>query len=430
MRCARGQGTIEYLAVVLLVSVVVGAGTAVAAGGSGSEIASAVTRQFIRAICIVTGGDCDRDRAPCPTHSESERMGATVTIAFVKLGRHHMLLREERSDGTVALTLVEEHGGGVEAGSGARAGLQLGRSKIAVGGEVRAAALVKAGSGTTWITGGQAARRLEGRLRTHFETAPAKALLPGFLAESVLPKLPPADETFGDQGLEVSGSAGISRGAGTADVGISAADTSGSRVDRATGSRTFYMRRRNTVDASAAAKEAGAKGAGASATEYAVTVDRDGRPVNLTVIDTGTVSGSMDLPTRLQPIAGALAVPTRGHRAWVTESHLDLSEPDNLAVAQQLVVELRAPRPRIGGLVDVPEALERALAERAVINARTYSMSGSSYGGELAGRVGGVGAGADITAKETESAHLVAAMTRGMDGRWRLRDDCLKEART
>jgi hypothetical protein len=213
-------------------------------------------------------------------------------------------------------------------------------------------------------------------------------------------------------------------------VGISAADTAGSRVDTATGQRTFYLRRRNSASASVTAGEAAGEGAGASETEYAVTVDRDGRPVTLTVIDTGTLSGSMDLPPRLQPLAGALAVPTRGNRAWVTESHLDLSEPDNLAAAQQVVAQLRAPRPRLGGLVDVPEALERALEERAVINARTYSMSGSSYGGELAGRVGGVGVGVDITAKETESAHLVAAMTRGADGGWRRRDDCLKEART
>ncbi|MEA2287074.1 MAG: hypothetical protein QOJ21_3117 [Solirubrobacteraceae bacterium] len=430
MRCARGQGTIEYLAVVLLVAVVAGAGTAVAAGASGGDIAPAVTRQFIRALCKVTGGDCDRDRAPCPTHSKSERRGATVTIAIVKLGRHHMLLREERSDGTVALTLVEEDQGGVEAGTGVKAALSLGRSKIAVGGEARAAALVKAGSGSTWITKGEETAMLEARLRAHFDAAPAKPLLPGFAAERVLPTLRAPDETFGDRGLDVSGHAGASRGARAADVGISAADTAGSRVDTATGRRMFYLRRRNSASASVAAKGATGEGAGASATEYAVTVDRDGRPVTLTVIDTGTLSGSMDLPPRLQPLAGALAVPTRGNRAWVTESHLDLSEPDNLAAAQQLVAQLRAPRPRLGGLVDVPEALERALEERAVINARTYSMSGSSYGGQLAGRVGGVGAAVDITANETESAHLVAAMTRGGDGRWRRRDDCLKEART
>jgi hypothetical protein len=43
-------------------------------------------------------------------------------------------------------------------------------------------------------------------------------------------------------------------------------------------------------------------------------------------------------------------------------------------------------------------------------------------------RLGAVGAGVDVAAG-TESARLVAAMTRGIDGQWRRRDDCLKEAR-
>jgi hypothetical protein len=430
MRCTRGQGTIEYLGVVLVVGVVVAAGATVAAGTAAGDVASSVTRQFLRALCVVTGGDCDRDRAPCPTHTKSERRGATVTIAVVTLGQHHSLLREQRSDGTVALSLVAEHKGGAEGGTGLTAKLRLGRTQLAIGGEARAAALVKAGTGSTWIArDAGAARRLEDRIGRHFDFAPGRSLVPGEILDELLPKLPPADETFGDRGYEVSGSAGVSRGVASAELGIVAADTAGSRVDRATGSRTFYMRRRNSADASVAANGATGEGAGARETEYAVTVARDGRPVSLTVIDTGTLSGSMDLPTRLQPIAGALAVPSRGHRAWVTESHLDLGEPDNLAAAQDLVAQLRSPRPRIGGLVDVPEALERALAERAVVNARTYSMSGSSYSAGLTGRVGGVGGGFD-GGQETGSAHLVAAMTRGMDGRWRQRDDCLKEART
>ena len=54
MRSDRGQGTVEYLAVVLLVAVVVGGGaTAAAATGAGADIATAVPREVIRALCIV-----------------------------------------------------------------------------------------------------------------------------------------------------------------------------------------------------------------------------------------------------------------------------------------------------------------------------------------------------------------------------------------
>jgi hypothetical protein len=124
-----------------------------------------------------------------------------------------------------------------------------------------------------------------------------------------------------------------------------------------------------------------------------------------------------------------LDVPTGGRRAWVVERHLDLTDGDSLAVAGELLAELRAPRPRLGEPLRVPPALQRRLDERAVIDARTYTLAGSEYGGDLDARVGGVGAGVDVAAG-TESAQLVAAMTRGIDGQWRRRDDCLKEART
>src|SRR6476469_4155216 len=65
MRSARGQGTVEYLAVVLLVAFALGGGTAAVASAAGADIATAVPREIRRALCIVTGGDCDRDRAPC-----------------------------------------------------------------------------------------------------------------------------------------------------------------------------------------------------------------------------------------------------------------------------------------------------------------------------------------------------------------------------
>jgi hypothetical protein len=429
MRSARGQGTVEYLAVVLLVALVAGAGAAVAAGGAGPGIATAVPRQLIRALCVVRGGACDRDRAACPVRSQTTRAGATVTVAFVKLGRHHLLLREERSDRSVVLTLVEERSGGAEAGTDARAVLRLGRSQVAVGGEVRAAALIRIGSGSTWVARGAAADMLERRLRTHFAAAPARDLAPGFLERRVLPALPAPVETFGDRGIEVSGDLGLARGAGSVAAGLSAADVAGTRVDRVTGRRTFYLRRSNELDASGAVASAGADGAAAGETEYALTVDRDGRPVDLAVIASGSLGGSIDLPTRLQPLAGMLDVPTRGRRAWVTESHLDLTDAESLAVARNLLAAVREPRPRLGGPAGISPALERRLDERAVVDARTYTLAGSEYGADLHGRVGGVGAGVDVAAG-TESAQLVAAMTRGIDGQWRRRDDCLEEAQT
>ena len=71
MRSARGQGTVEYLAVVLLVAFALGGGTAAVASAAGADIATAVPHEVLRALCIVSGGDCDRDRAPCDVDADS-----------------------------------------------------------------------------------------------------------------------------------------------------------------------------------------------------------------------------------------------------------------------------------------------------------------------------------------------------------------------
>jgi hypothetical protein len=424
MRCCRGQGTVEYLAVVLLVALVAGA-AAIAAPAEARDIARAVPREVIRALCLVSGGDCDRDREACPVTTRSTRAGATLRLAVLRLGRHHLLLEEERSDGTVALTLVEEREGGVEAGTGARAALRIGTTELAAGGSVRAGALARAGDGRTWIVpAGAAADALRARVRAHFRAAPARDLAPGFLDREVLPALPAPSETFGERGLEVSAGGRLARGTASLAAGLSAEDVAGTLVDRVTGRRTLSITRRNALEGSGAAGGVTAQGTGALETEYALTVDRDGRPVDLAVIETGSLSGSVDLPPRLQPAAGLLGVPSRGRRLWVSETHLDLDDPESLAVASRAIAALRDPRPRLGDAVAVSAELERRLAERGVVHARTYGVEGGRYGGEIDVRAGGVGAGVDVEAG-SETARLLSAATRGIDGEWRTREDCL-----
>jgi len=94
MRSARGQGTVEYLAVVLLVAFALGGGTAAVASAAGADIATAVPHEVLRALCIVSGGDCDRDRAPCDvdtnTKSRSARCkagsrGCTTTMPIIPM---------------------------------------------------------------------------------------------------------------------------------------------------------------------------------------------------------------------------------------------------------------------------------------------------------------------------------------------------------
>src|SRR3954470_17684729 len=118
MRCDRGQGTVEYLAVVLLVALVCGGGTVAVARAAGADVATAVPHQVLYAICVVTRGDCDRDRAPCDVGSRTATHEWSVTVLVLKGGRRRILVRERRSDGTVAITETIAPLGGVEVTGG------------------------------------------------------------------------------------------------------------------------------------------------------------------------------------------------------------------------------------------------------------------------------------------------------------------------
>jgi hypothetical protein len=73
-------------------------------------------------------------------------------------------------------------------------------------------------------------------------------------------------------------------------------------------------------------------------------------------------------------------------------------------------------------------ALSLRLARHGVVDARTYAVDTDTTGFEAHGGRGfKVGGKYETT---TEKTRLIAAQTRGIDGRWRHRDDCLKEVGT
>jgi len=411
MRNDRGQGTVEYLAVVLLVALVLGGGaTAAAATGAGADIATAVPREVIRALCIVRGGDCDRDRAPCDVASRSKSISWAVAVAVIKFGHDKTVTVTERSDGTFAVTLDTAPVGGVETSTGARAKVSLGKRSFSAGADISAGMTVAYAHGKTWILRSKAAAvQLAAAIR---DDAP----------------LPPADIDGHD--VNVKTSAGASAG-GVANVsaGLHAALGGGVQTDRKSGSTTYFF----TVGM---AGEAGATVEGADATasvsgsaggQFALTIGPDGRWLDLAMVSTGELAARADLPPQVAPIAGALDVPTRGGRRWVVESHLDLTEAGNLAAARNLLARLEDPLhpQRIPGAV---AALSRRMDDNAVVDARTYAVDEETRGAE-----GHAGVELQLGGKfekSTENTRLVAASTRGIDGQWRVRNECLREART
>ena len=116
----RGQASLDYVAVLALVAVVL----AGAAGTVGAPwLARSLAGAIRHGICVVSGSYCsvreaaDAGLAACPVHrrSEAERSGVT---AIVHLGRDDVLLVERRSDGTASVAFVD----------GWRAGAEIGRA--------------------------------------------------------------------------------------------------------------------------------------------------------------------------------------------------------------------------------------------------------------------------------------------------------------
>src|SRR5215210_3508447 len=122
----RGQATAEYAAVVLLVVLLlVAAGGVTAARGGG--VGDAVVRQVLRALCIATGGDCDREREPCVVSSANRRVDNGATVVVLRFGSDRTVLVERRSDRSVVVTYAEGDLGGLDLEGGAGGRLSVGR---------------------------------------------------------------------------------------------------------------------------------------------------------------------------------------------------------------------------------------------------------------------------------------------------------------
>jgi hypothetical protein len=413
----RGQAGIEYAGVLLLVAVALGA-AALAADGAG--IPQSVHHQMLRALCVARGGDCEQDRAYCPVATDRRRDAVAARILVFRIGKDKTVVREQRSDGTIAVTVAYGKEGGLQAGEGVHVGLSLGHGGLSLGGELTAAAVATRERGYTWVLhDARAADALAGSLGV------SERELERLIAAR---RLPAPALGYEQGGMRVSGM--LSRGSagiGGA-VGLSSQDVAGTRTDARTGRTTVYVQR--AVDGSLSLTRDGASATGSRGERerYAVTYDAGGRPIDLMVMTTGSFKLSVDLPNRLQPIARLLSTPTGHARLFVEETHLDLTDPENLRAARAFLEQVRHPGAvALGSVVAVSAALRARLDAAGVINARVYDADERRYGVDLSAAVDGVSIGGELS-RTHEATHLVAATTRGIDGVWRTRADCLGPA--
>ncbi|HEX7300961.1 MAG TPA: hypothetical protein VF257_18335 [Solirubrobacteraceae bacterium] len=412
----RGQAGVDYVTLVLVVVAALGA---VALVADASGVPRAVHHQLLRALCVTRGGECEQDRAPCPVATDRRDDAIGARILVFRLGQDKTVVREERSDGSIAVTVAYGREAGLEVADGVRLAVSLGHGGIGLGGELTASAVATREHGYTWLLHDpRAADAIVDRLGASL----------GELERLVAAgRMPAPTQRYGQGGLSVTGQA--SRGGEHGGVlALSSQDVAGSRIDMQTGRRTAYVQR--TVEGSLSLTGAGGglTGARRARERYAVTYDRRGRPVDLMVMSAGRYRASIDLPARLQPAVGLQSVPTGHARTYVEETHLDLTDPESLRVAAAFLHQVSHPRAvSVGPPAAVTDALRRRLDAAGVVHARTYDADERRYGVAGAVSVKGIRIGGELS-RTLEASHLVAATTRGLDGVWRKRADCLARA--
>ena len=415
MASEQGQASVEYLGVVAVVGVLLAALAVPALAGR--DVAGAVVAEVRRALCIVAGGQCWLDRRPCVVASSQVTDDGSVDFAIIRIGSRVVVLRQDRSDGTVAVTFLRDRLAGLDLTAGGGAQLRVGRTTLRLGTQAEATVLAMLGSGTTWVLrDARAADRLVRGLVVDGAGDLGRRVLHGGRPDTR--GAPAPAWSASRRGLAVTlvaTTAGAGHGGA---LRLGSEDLAGVATQHATGRRTFVVRRRNDLVGSITRGQSDVLGgAGAVDELYTVTVDRVGRPLDLGVLRGGEVGVHIGGPAPLRALRGA--------RRWEAEEHLDLSDPENLAAARDFLREVVAPRPRLGAAVAVSAALRRRLDEAGVLDVRAYALSGVATGiGVAVGTgVGHLGAGYE---RRRQRLRLVGAAQRGPEGLWRARGDCTR----
>jgi hypothetical protein len=406
MRSQRGQATIDYVALIAVLTLVLAAAAAVASGGA-PGIANAVIGQVRHALCVVTGGACSAAPGqPCVVASERDARHVGASVLFIRLDGDRWLLRERMSDGTVRLTLGHRGGAGVELGIGARAKLKIKGRTIGVDDEARLAAQGVLGYAEVYVARDD--READEILHAIRHRIP---LIGG--------DGPDPSERFvegGRRGLGRLGLGGLIAGVsleGNAETILAA-----HRVER-TGNVTITLSAGRAGWALLSAVMAGPSGSSDAQVTLGLTLDRDHRPIGLSLSATGTLAAGASLPTGM---ARALGVRDDGDaqlrltgRRWELGARLDLHDP----VVAAAWSAFRDNPADLGAI----RALGTALRTRAWLDSRIYRVSSESDGG-AAGLGLGLRVGGELD-HTVDRARLLAASTRPAGGVWEQRRDCV-----
>ena len=392
----HGQASLEWLAIVALVCSLLALGAGLA---QADAVGRRVTRQMARALCLVRDGDCRRDQEPCVLDSDALKRRTEVGVLVVRLKHNRYVLIEHRSDGTYAVTIDDGTALGLAAQIGLEGHVRAPGVDVSAGGEISASYLARLPNARTWFV------RSDDEARAVIETGGA---------------LRPPDRT--SDGFESLAEIGASVGADALrhlDVGsveLSFDTRVGTVTDHRTGRRRIYVTADDTT--SAEALVLGSTETRDAREVYSVETSPTGRPLALTVTSTGALGASRDLPAVVQPVVGRLT--STGADRYEVTAALDLTEPAALAAAADLLDAIAHRRAR----AQPSAALRRLIETSGTVEARILSASDE----ELSNAGGKATVGlASLQLDHLEERHdeiLLAAASRGLDGKWISREDC------
>jgi hypothetical protein len=405
LRSACGQATADYVALLGVLTVLLTAAGAVTAMGA-PGVANAVLGQVRRALCVVGGGDCPVPvHRPCTVASDRDAHHVALNLGIVRLDEDTVVLRERLSDGTIRLTVSHRDGAGVEGAVGGKAKVDVRGHEIGFDGEARGAVQGILGHGEVYYARSERA---------------AGALLEAIRRRRLIGGGPRASEVFYEGGARalgrVDGSGGrvlSGRLDGMADAML------GLHRDRRSGRLTLSL----GAGSSGSGLVSGAIGDNAGLLDgqavLGLTLDRHGRPLELSLSAAGRVAAGAALPAGIADALKQTADPristSTGGRRWEFGARVDLRDP---AVAGAWKVFRGSPTSS-----DAIRALGEALRTHASLDVRSYRVDSSSSGIE-----GSVALGIKLGGEyehAVDRARLLAAATRPPFGLWEARVDCV-----
>ena len=285
---SRGQASLEYVGVLALVAAVLGAAVTLVAA---PDLAGAVGTQIRRALCIVANGDClsREGPVPCVISSTEDRRETGAEVVFLRLADGRVVVREQRSDGTVAVTVAQSDAIGMGMTFGAD--LHLGPVDAAASGEVEGHVRGTFARRYVRSDGASADRLIADLADRDWAFGGAARELARFLTggdgEGPVP-----DERELTIGRDVSAQAALEALGLGAEADALLEGTIGARFARRTGERTVVLRLDAELAGALSGPWVGVDGAAGGAGTATLTFDRRWQPVRLGLAGARDLRGS------------------------------------------------------------------------------------------------------------------------------------------